>query len=203
MPRVRRPSAGFAISIAGILTLTGCSAPESPVGAPEPLKTTATPTPCVDDPELVAAVDAFMDAAQGGSTRVWGLEGNGHSNNLLEELVRSDVAAMRNPAGEGTILSVAYGSGKAGFRDTVSRAAWLYLDGVIYPMGFVAHATFRLIDDGVPPDVEVAAGFYLRGSVLTDLGIYEIVAYNADTKHEVREFLDRASDLCELPTIWG
>lgn len=189
---------GLALVLAG--ALGGCAA--TPTSA-QPTVEPTTATPCVDDPELIAAVDSFLAATSGDASVPVHGEPGGRKNNLIELLERSDLAAMHNPLGSGTLVSVVIHGGKALARDTASRTAWLVLDGVVYPVDVSGAQAFGFLQDGYPDEVKRAAGLGVKYSGLGVYGVADFVAYNADTTGKLTDFVAAANELCTTPTIWG
>lgn len=163
-----------------------------------------TPTPCVDDPRLVAAVDVIWAAKLNpGATNVYGQAGGGTSNNLLELVKYRNLAAIENPKGDGVVVSVVAGGGKAFARDTVNRTGWLVMDGSIYPIDANAAQAFGLRWNGYPTSVQDRAGLASDYFDFDSYGISDFVAYNADTTAKLSAFMVEANGLCETPTGLG
>jgi hypothetical protein len=166
------------------------------------LSTTAS-APCVDAPELVAAVDTLLAARDsGGIGGVYGEVGAG-SNNLMDQAERTDIAAMHNPRGDGVLLSIVYGGDKVFASSTANRAAWLVLNDTVYPVDVPASQAFGLLWAGYPAEVKQAAGIGPNYFSLDDaFGISDFVSYNADSLDEHELFFVEANELCERPTNW-
>ena len=99
---------GAAVALTGTMAVSGCASTTEPTAR---LSTTAS-APCVDAPELVAAVDTLLAARDsGGISGVYGEVGAG-SNNLMDQAERTDIAAMHNPRGDVVLLSIVYGGEK-------------------------------------------------------------------------------------------
>jgi len=182
------------------MAVSGCASTTEPTAR---LSTTAS-APCVDAPELVAAVDTLLAARDsGGISGVYGEVGTG-SNNLMDQAERTDIAAMHNPRGDGVLLSIVYGGDKVFARSTASRAAWLVLNDTVYPVDVQASQAFGLLWAGYPAEVKQAAGIGSNYFSLDDaFGISDFVSYNADSLDEHELFVVEANELCERPTNWG
>lgn len=188
------------LALAATSTFTGCTITPA---ATHPTVEQITPPPCVDDPELVAAVDTLLAATRADAgIAVYGAPG-GRLSNVVELLERADLAAMRNPLGSGILVSIVQHGGKALARDTAHRTGWLILDGSVYPVDIGAAQAFGLLWDGYPDDVKQTTGLGQNYFGLDDYGVTEFVAYNADSTARFYEFLDDANALCSTPTVWG
>lgn len=193
------------IVLAGAM-LTACAQPstarlsETATASPQPTAVTST---CADDPNLIAAVDAFVLAAQGGGELPVHGETGGRRSNLFDRLDRTDIAAMRNPKGGGTLLSVVYGGDDVFARSSVHRAAWLYLDGVLYPVDVDAAESFALRWAGYPEGVKQSAGLGSNYFGLKAYGLSDFETWNADTRSKLNLFQNEANELCATPTLWG
>lgn len=172
----------------------------TPTVGPTP---TPSPTACVEDPELEAAVDIVMKAAAAPSRApVYG-EVDGRSNNLTEHLGRDALAAMMNPKGEGVLISTVYAGSNAFARSTAHRTGWLVLDETLYPINVPGAEAFGLRWDGYPPDVMTRAGH--TGTdyfTFESYGIDEFVSYNADTTADLDAFVVAANQRCGKPADW-
>lgn len=196
--RYRSLTAVCALSIG---VLAGCASNSlSPASEQTPA---VTQVPCVDDANLVAAVDTFLGAARRDGTVAVHGETGGRGNNLLELLERTDLAATPNPNGEGVLVSLVYGGDGAFARSTAHRAAWLSLDGAIYPVDVDAAQAFSLLWAGYPDDIKSRAGLGQDYFGLDAYGLSDFVAWNADTTADFSAFLVEANSLCFQPTPWG
>jgi hypothetical protein len=162
----------------------------------------ATATPCTDDPNLVAAVDLFYAAALDSSTTPVHGEPDGRTNRMFSRLDRTDLAAMRNPEGFGTLISLVYPTDGPFEYSAARRAAWLIFDGAIYPVDVDAAQAFGLRWAGYPEDVKQSAGLGNNYFSLSAYGISDFESWNTDTTSKYVAFLNEANELCNAPTLW-
>jgi uncharacterized lipoprotein YehR (DUF1307 family) len=185
------------IALALSATLAGCV--ETAVVA----ETTSAAVPCVDQPELTGAVDTLWAAREGqDDVTVFGPEGSG-SNNLLDLMKRSNLAAMANPNGSGIVVSIVYAGDRVFARSTAHRAGWLVLNQVLYPIDVNAAQTFGVLKDVVPVSVAREAGLGSSSYGMEAYGVEDFVSYNDDTIEGYIAFLNEANQLCAAPTPLG
>lgn len=178
--------------------LTSCSSTSANIENP-----VTSNSPCVESPELSAAVETVYSAKTPGvKLTVYGETGGG-SNNFIELLEKSDLAAMKNPNGNGVLVTLVYASGPALARSTAMRTGWLVLSGKLYPINVPAAQAFSLLWDGYPEDIMKSAGIESNYFGLDSYGLEEIVAFNSDTYSEFDAFLAEANQLCTQVTEWG
>jgi hypothetical protein len=175
--------------IIAVIFLTGCSEPRvsEPLVIPEPTK-------CIDDPLLIAAVSKVWKTIQNPKEgRVYG-EPNGRLNDLRRIIELSDLDAIQNPNGEGSIVSFIYGGG-VGSRIEAWRTGWLLLDNVLYPINVEAAQAVGLLMDGYPADVELRAGIVDYPFGFEAFEMDRAFSRNIGARYE--EFAKQANSLCE------
>lgn len=175
--------------LVSIILLTGCSEPQPslPLVTPEPTK-------CVDDPLLAEAVSKVWKTIQNPKEGKVHGEPNGGLNNLRQIVKLSDLDAIKNPKGEGIIVSTIYGGG-AGSRIEAWRTGWLLLDYVLYPINVDAAQAFGLLKDVYPAGVELRAGIVDYPFGFKAFEMDESYSRNIGRRYE--EFRKEANSLCD------
>ncbi|UBQ02765.1 hypothetical protein [Curtobacterium sp. TXMA1] len=168
--------------------------------------TKSSPSPtvtCVDATYLTAAVDHVMTAAATTEpVQVYGPPGGRHSR-MLADARRENLAAERNPRGEGVLVTLVYGGDGVFAASSAHRAGWLVVHGSIYPADVDAAQAFGRLYDGYPADVQAAAGLSSSAFGLDAFGVEDFITYNADTVEQFRAFVDAGNDLCGPRAVWG
>ena len=159
--------------------------------------------PCTDSQNLSLAISKFLEIKndpQPGD--VYG-EGTPNVSNppseFLSLIERENLAAIENPNGSGVLVSVVYFGGKALARNTVYRTGWLVFDEIVYPIDVQASSPFRLLYDGIPEQVRVAAGLPDYSFGMEAFGFSDFASFNSDKLSIYDEFLVEANALCQIP----
>jgi len=176
------------VAAAVILALSACSSSqdEGPDTDPalaemEAWRQTQTEQECPDVPQDEDAKSLVRTAQESGSVK--NVHGADDPYDRTEQVLMH-LWSRPNPNGEGVIVTTVQDGEPVGL-NTVDharhRAAWLVLDGTIYPLNVLASAAHGLLSSGLPARVANRSGLSEHAVDLEEeLGVEEFITYKWD-----------------------